>query len=58
MIGDIETALDSIIAIQESLINGGGEDNPDVVWEICAVCDGEYDANQGPCPNCYGGDGE
>ena len=59
IIGDIETALDRIIEIQESLINGGGEENPDDAnWQICDACDGEYDANQGPCPYCFGGDGE
>ena len=59
VIGDIETALDRIIEIQESLINGGGgEENPDATWEICGMCDQEYDSSQGPCPNCYGGDGE
>ena len=58
VIGDIETALDRIIEIQESLINGGGEDNPDAVWEICGMCDQEYDSSQGPCPSCFGGDGE
>ena len=58
IIGDIESALDRIIEIQNSLINGGGEDNPDATWEICGQCDQEFDSSLGPCPNCFGGDGE
>lgn len=43
-LGDIESALDSIIAIQEELINnGGGSDN------TCPNC-GEF-TGDGPCPN-------
>lgn len=50
-IGDIESALDSIIAIQEELINNGGGSGEDE-GSYCPNC-GEF-TGDGPCPNnCY-----
>ena len=50
-IGDIESALDTIIAIQEELINNGGGDSGGSD-NTCPNC-GEF-TGDGPCPNnCY-----
>ena len=51
VLGDIETALDTIIAIQEELINNGGGSGEDE-GSYCPNC-GEF-TGEGPCPNnCY-----